>query len=274
MWIMLTFSRVCFQWKCPYWLTQIFFHFLLLLLDLSVLKLLFGLNLAGFLFREVDYVDYSSFCCFFSTVKITSLFVHFWMCRNKNTSCFKVSINLHLWRLLPPWNHKSEYLILCFVTFHCSVQNGFLCKYIRKSLYTSCFTFDHLYDIYVCKHVRHKCSNLQPFQILLAIKTYLEATCHFVGEINQGYFTDFHGIDVWFHNKHLLIHISGATVLYGIDATNLHQCPSLVTEGEFDCVIFQFPHVGGKASIKKNRQLLKEFFMRWVSWVFVFHSVG
>ncbi|XP_071843225.1 ferredoxin-fold anticodon-binding domain-containing protein 1-like isoform X3 [Apostichopus japonicus] len=53
---------------------------------------------------------------------------------------------------------------------------------------------------------------------------------------------------------------AGATVMYGVDATKLHQHLQLATK-EFDCMIFQFPHIGGKGNIQKNRQLLKGFFM-------------
>ncbi|XP_076237924.1 ferredoxin-fold anticodon-binding domain-containing protein 1 homolog [Calliopsis andreniformis] len=49
-------------------------------------------------------------------------------------------------------------------------------------------------------------------------------------------------------------------VLFGIDATHLHEHPMLKTES-FDKIVFNFPHVGGKMRIEKNRELLKQFFM-------------
>ena len=53
---------------------------------------------------------------------------------------------------------------------------------------------------------------------------------------------------------------SGTKVLFSVDATKLDQCPSI--EGAiFDAVVFNFPHVGGKGNIGKNRELLKHFFM-------------
>ncbi|XP_072049649.1 ferredoxin-fold anticodon-binding domain-containing protein 1 homolog [Amphiura filiformis] len=52
----------------------------------------------------------------------------------------------------------------------------------------------------------------------------------------------------------------GAEVLYGIDATKLHEMAALQGK-KFDAIIFNFPHIGRKASIKMNRQLLKDFFI-------------
>lgn len=49
-------------------------------------------------------------------------------------------------------------------------------------------------------------------------------------------------------------------MLFGIDATNLNNHPILKTE-LFDKIVFNFPHVGGKMRIEKNRELLKQFFM-------------
>lgn len=53
---------------------------------------------------------------------------------------------------------------------------------------------------------------------------------------------------------------SGVRVLFGIDATNLKQHPILNSE-LFDKIIFNFPHVGGKMRIERNRELLKNFFV-------------
>ncbi|XP_055004527.1 ferredoxin-fold anticodon-binding domain-containing protein 1 isoform X3 [Boleophthalmus pectinirostris] len=51
----------------------------------------------------------------------------------------------------------------------------------------------------------------------------------------------------------------GGTVLFDIDCTKLGECMSL--KGHlFDLVIFNFPHCGRKSGVKKNRELLKNFF--------------
>ncbi|KOX71747.1 GTP-binding protein 5 [Melipona quadrifasciata] len=53
---------------------------------------------------------------------------------------------------------------------------------------------------------------------------------------------------------------NGVRVLLGVDATNLKEHPILKTE-LFDKIIFNFPHVGGKMRIERNRELLKQFFI-------------
>lgn len=45
-----------------------------------------------------------------------------------------------------------------------------------------------------------------------------------------------------------------------MDATKLEECLALKSK-LFDKIIFNFPHVGGKMRIEKNRDLLKNFFM-------------
>lgn len=60
--------------------------------------------------------------------------------------------------------------------------------------------------------------------------------------------------------KNSMLFFSGVRVLLSVDATNLKEHPILKTE-LFDKVIFNFPHVGGKMRIEKNRELLKQFFV-------------
>ncbi|XP_061596862.1 ferredoxin-fold anticodon-binding domain-containing protein 1 [Cololabis saira] len=56
---------------------------------------------------------------------------------------------------------------------------------------------------------------------------------------------------------------SGGTVLFQVDCTNLQDCASL--RGQvFDLVVFNFPHCGRKSGVKKNRELLKLFFLSCV----------
>lgn len=51
-------------------------------------------------------------------------------------------------------------------------------------------------------------------------------------------------------------------MVFGVDCTRLGECASL--QGRlFDHVIFNFPHCGRKSGVKKNRDLLKTFFLRY-----------
>lgn len=51
-------------------------------------------------------------------------------------------------------------------------------------------------------------------------------------------------------------------MVFGVDCTRLGECACL-QDPLFDLVVFNFPHCGRKSGVKKNRDLLKNFFLRY-----------
>lgn len=57
-----------------------------------------------------------------------------------------------------------------------------------------------------------------------------------------------------------MLFFPGTCVLFDVDATKLEECLALKSK-LFDKIIFNFPHVGGKMRIEKNRDLIRNFFI-------------